>query len=321
MIRLMNKRLYYKYSDYLKDKYGEKVYKVPVNINTTCPNRDGNIGKGGCIFCGEEGAGFELLDNSITIEKQIKENKNFIKNRYNADKFIIYFQNYTNTYIDINLFKKYIIDSIGEDVLEISISTRPDCIQDEILDFLKKINDKHQIEISFELGLQTCNYKTLSKLNRGHSLAEFIYSVTNIKKYNFEVCTHIILNLPWDENIDSIENAKILSSLKTDSVKIHSLYILEDTILGNMYKENSIKIISKENYFKRVIDFLEYLDPQIGIQRLFSRAPKERTLFCNWDTSWWKLKDELLKMMKDNNSYQGKLFNYLEPKTVKNKKI
>jgi len=313
----MSRMLYYKYSDYLKDKYGEKVYKVPVNINTTCPNRDGNIGRGGCIFCGEEGAGFELLDNSISIKNQIKKNKEFISKRYNTDKFIIYFQNYTNTYIDIDIFKKYIFDSIEKDVLEISISTRPDCIQDEVLNFLKEIKNDYNIEISFELGLQTCNYKTLKKLNRGHTLAEFIYSVNKIKRYNFEICTHIILNLPWDDEIDAVENAKILSSLNIDSVKIHSLYILENTAIGKLYKENSIKIISKEEYLKRAVSFLEHLNPEISIQRLFSRAPKDRTLFCNWDTSWWKLKDQLIKFMKDKDSYQGKEFDYLEPKIMK----
>ena len=202
-------------------------------------------------------------------------------------------------------------------MLEISISTRPDCIQIKMLDFLKEIEKNHNINISFELGLQTCNYKTLKKLNRGHTLAEYIYSVTNIKKYDFEVCTHVILNLPWDDDIDVVENSKIISSLKTDSVKIHSLYILNKTALGDMYKENKLSIINKEKYFERVKLFLEYLDPEIGVQRLFSRAPKDRTLFCNWDTSWWKLKDELLRIMRNEDSYQGKKFNYLEPRIVK----
>ncbi|MDW7667444.1 MAG: TIGR01212 family radical SAM protein [Bacillota bacterium] len=310
----MTNRLYYKYSEYLKEKYNNKVYKIPVNINTTCPNRDGNIGFGGCIFCGEEGAGFELLDKENSIKKQIKKNKEFIINKYKAEKFIIYFQNYTNTYLKFNIFRKYILDSICDDVVEISISTRPDCITDEILLFLKDIKDKYSININFELGLQTCNYKTLKKLNRGHTLAEYIHAVNKLKKYNFEVCTHIILNLPWDDEDDVVENAKILSSLEVDTVKIHSLYILKDTLLGNMYEKNKVKIISKDDYLKNVILFLEYLNPDIGIQRLFSRAPKERTLFCNWDTSWWKLKDQLIESMKEKKAYQGKNFNYLEPK-------
>jgi hypothetical protein len=313
----MNQRLYYKYSDYLKDKYKEKVYKVPVNVNTTCPNRDGNIGYGGCIFCGEEGAGFELLDKENSIKNQISKNKKFISKRYKAEKFIIYFQNFTNTYINFKVFKTNILESIDSDVVEIAVSTRPDCITDEILTFLKEIKDKNKININFELGLQTCNYKSLKKLNRGHTLAEYIYTANRIKNIGFDLCTHIILNLPWDEVDDAVENAKIVSSIKTDTVKIHSLYILKDTILGKMYEEEKISIIDKDEYIERMILFLEYLNPEIGIQRLFSRAPKERTLFCNWDTSWWKLKDDLINKMNEKRSFQGKKYNYLIPKVKK----
>jgi hypothetical protein len=313
----MNQRLYYKYSDYLKDKYKEKVYKVPVNVNTTCPNRDGNIGYGGCIFCGEEGAGFELLDKENSIKNQISKNKKFISKKYKAEKFIIYFQNFTNTYINFKVFKTNILESIDSDVVEIAVSTRPDCITDEILTFLKEIKDKTKININFELGLQTCNYKSLKKLNRGHTLAEYIYTANRIKNIGFDLCTHIILNLPWDEVDDAVENAKIVSSIKTDTVKIHSLYILKDTILGKMYEEEKISIIDKDEYIERMILFLEYLNPEIGIQRLFSRAPKERTLFCNWDTSWWKLKDDLINKMNEKRSFQGKKYNYLIPKVKK----
>jgi radical SAM protein (TIGR01212 family) len=313
----MNQRLYYKYSDYLKDKYKEKVYKIPVNVSTTCPNRDGNIGYGGCIFCGEEGAGFELLDKENSIKNQISKNKKFISKKYKAEKFIIYFQNFTNTYINFKVFKTNILESIDSDVVEIAVSTRPDCITDEILTFLKEIKDKTKININFELGLQTCNYKSLKKLNRGHTLAEYIYTANRIKNIGFDLCTHIILNLPWDEVDDAVENAKIVSSIKTDTVKIHSLYILKDTILGKMYEEEKISIIDKDEYIERMILFLEYLNPEIGIQRLFSRAPKERTLFCNWDTSWWKLKDDLINKMNEKRSFQGKKYNYLIPKVKK----
>lgn len=313
----MNQRLYYKYSDYLKDKYKEKVYKIPVNVNTTCPNRDGNIGYGGCIFCGEEGAGFELLDKENSIKNQISKNKKFISKKYKAEKFIIYFQNFTNTYINFKTFKTNILESIDSDVVEIAVSTRPDCVTDEILTFLKEIKDKNKININFELGLQTCNYKSLKKLNRGHTLAEYIYTANRIKNIGFDLCTHIILNLPWDEVDDAVENAKIVSSIKTDTVKIHSLYILKDTILGKIYEEKKINIIDKDEYIERMILFLEYLNPEIGIQRLFSRAPKERTLFCNWDTSWWKLKDDLINKMNEKRSFQGKKYNYLIPKVKK----
>src|SRR5690606_32890734 len=155
-------------------------------------------------------------------------NMAYIKKKYNAKKFIAYFQNYTNTYLDLQLFKKYIKESIIEDIVEISISTRPDCISDDYLNFLDIVKKEHNVNITIELGLQTVNYHTLISINRGHTLSEFIDAVLRIKRYDFEICAHVILNLPGDTIIDSIETAKILSVLKVNQVKIHSLYIMDN---------------------------------------------------------------------------------------------
>ncbi|MGB4438393.1 MAG: TIGR01212 family radical SAM protein [Sedimentibacter sp.] len=298
-------KLYNEYSTYLKEKYGEKVYKLPVNIPCTCPNRDGTIGYGGCTFCAEVGTGFEMLDNSISVKEQITINMKYISKKYKANKFIAYFQNYTNTYLELEEFKKYINEAVVENVVEISVSTRPDCISDEYLEFLFSVQKEYGINISIELGLQTANYHTLIAINRGHTLAEFIDAALRIKKYNFEICTHVILNLPGDDLYDTVETAKILSVLKIDQVKIHSLYIMENTVMGEMYKNNEIKIIPKEEYIERVIIFLEHLNKDIVVQRLVGRAPKENSLFVNWDTSWWKIKDEILDKMIKEGRHQG----------------
>ncbi|RKD31559.1 TIGR01212 family radical SAM protein [Thermohalobacter berrensis] len=309
-------KLYRVYSKYLKEKYGEKVYKLPINLPVTCPNRDGCVGYGGCIFCGEKGAGFENLSNVLSVREQLIKNKDYISKRYKAMKFIAYFQNFTNTYLPLERFKGYIKEAIMDDIVEIDISTRPDCISEKYLKFLDSVKKEYDKNITVELGLQTVNYHTLKKINRGHSLAEFIDSVQRIKKYGFNICVHLILNLPWDDMDDVIENAKIISALGIEQVKLHSLYIVEDTIIGKMYKEGRIKLGSKDEYIKRVITFLEYLHPDIVVQRLIGRAPKEDTLFVNWDTSWWKIKDEIIKTMKQNNSYQGKRCNYLNGKAL-----
>ncbi len=307
---------YRKYSNYLKQKYGTKVYKLPINIPVTCPNRDGYLGFGGCIFCGEKGAGFENLSNKIKIKEQIIKNMSYIKQRYKAKKFIAYFQNYTNTYVEFNKFKEMIQESIMDDIVEISISTRPDCISDKYLDYLAFIRDKYSIQISIELGLQSVNYHTLKKINRGHTLAEFIDSVIRIKKYDFEICTHLILNLPWDNMMDVIESSKILSSLSVNHVKLHSLYIVKNTVLADMYQKGQIKLISKDEYIERVISFLQYIHPEIVIQRLFGRAPKENTLFVNWNTSWWKIRDELDTIMEKRDVFQGMKCDYLNGKAL-----
>lgn len=298
--------IYNEYSNYLKEKYKEKVYKLPVNIPCTCPNRDGTLGHGGCTFCAEVGTGFEMLDNSMSVKEQLRTNMEYISKKYKAKKFIAYFQNYTNTYLEFDKFKNYIREAVMEDIVEISVSTRPDCVPDQYLEFLYEIQNESGINISIELGLQTVNYHTLIDINRGHTLAEFIDAAIRIKKFGFEICTHVILNLPGDDMTDVVETAKILSVLGIDQVKLHSLYIMENTEMGRMYKNGDIKVITKDEYVERVIVFLEHLSANVAVQRLVGRAPKEDSLFVNWGMSWWKIKDEILDKMETENRYQGK---------------
>jgi hypothetical protein len=306
------------YAKYLKETYKCKVYKLPVNLKTTCPNRDGNIGKGGCIFCGEEGAGFEMHDATMSIKEQLHRNQAYIKKKYKAEKFIAYFQNYSNTYLPLTTFEKYVEQALLEDIVGISIATRPDCINDEYVTYLKNLKAKTGLDISVELGLQTVNYRTLAIINRGHSLAEFLDASIKLKANGIQVCAHVILNLPWDDRADTIETAKILSALKIDFVKIHSLYILHNTELGRLYQKNEIQMITKEEYLERLEDFISYLDPNIVIQRLFGRAPETHTLFSNWGTSWWKIKDEFMKRLAEKKLYQGMKFDYLNGKAINN---
>lgn len=310
-------KVYKTYSENLKNRFGEKVYKLPISLPLTCPNRDGCIDIGGCTFCGEEGGSFENLSNKLSVEEQINKNKNYIRKVYKANKFIAYFQNFSNTYLPLEELKVYINEAIQKDIVGISISTRPDCINDDYLIFLKDISEKYNIEITIELGLQTVNYHSLKKINRGHSLAEFIDAVLRIKKFGLRVCTHLILNLPWDDMLDVVENAKVISALDVDEVKLHSLYIVEGTILAEEYKNNNFTMISKDEYIERVITFLEYLNPNIVVQRIIGRAPEENTIFVNWQESWWKIRDEIVAIMERRNTYQGIKFDYLNGKALK----
>ncbi len=304
-----NQNLYNKYSDYLKRKYGEKIYKLPINLPITCPNR---INGNGCSFCSDVGTGFESMNSSVSVTEQIQTTKTLIKNKYKANKFIAYFQNYTNTFMPLSQFKNYISEAAADkDIVEISISTRPDCICDRYLDFLFEVCKEKSIAINIELGLQSANYHTLDAINRGHGLAEFIDAVMRIRKYPFTICTHVILNLPQDTMRDAIETAKILSALNIDIVKLHSLYIAKNTTLSKQYKDGTISICSKDEYMNRVIAFLEHISPDMVVERLFSRIPEEDADFSNWNTSWWKLQDELLENMTKSGTFQGKNFNYL----------
>lgn len=308
---------YRQYSNHLIEKFGQKVYKLPVNLPGTCPNRDGTVGVGGCIFCDEEGAGFECLPNTLSVQQQIKENRKFFVKRFNAQKFIVYFQAFTNTYIPLETFKENMLAAAAEeDVVGISISTRPDCINDDYLDFLQELQSQRNLDINIELGLQTVNYHTLKKVNRGHTLAEFIDAVQRIKKRNFEICVHIILNLPWDNRLDVMENAKILSALGIQYVKLHSLYVVKGTVLAEMYQREEFSIIPLEEYIDRVVTFLEYLDPSIVVQRLVGKGPQENQLFSNWSTSWWKIKQDIENCFEERSTYQGKKYDYLNGKAL-----
>lgn len=308
--------VYNKFSEFLKTKYGVKVYKLPINIPVTCPNRDGKLGNGGCIFCGEEGAGFENLSNEFSVSQQILKNSQYIGENYKSNLFIAYFQNYSNTYLPFADFKKYMREACQDNICGLYISTRPDCIKDSYLEFLKEIKLTKNIDVVIELGLQTVNYATLKLLNRGHSLAEFIDAVVRINNHGLEACAHYILDLPMDDINDVIEGAKIVSALGVKQIKGHSLYILKNTILGEMYQAGQVLPISMEDYIERVITFLEYLNPEIVIQRLIGRAPADRTLFCSWNTSWWKIRDRIEEKMISENRYQGKKFNYLNGSNV-----
>ncbi|MDA3733675.1 TIGR01212 family radical SAM protein [Niameybacter massiliensis] len=301
---------YRRYADTLKEKYGEKVYKIPVNLPVTCPNRDGNCGTGGCTFCSEVGIGYELLDTKIHIQDQLKQNIDYIGKRYKAHKFIAYLQNFSNTYMPLEQFKG-VLDQIKYDgLVGISISTRPDCIHEDYLVAIKEWQDETGYDVCIELGLQTMNYHTLKQINRGHGLSEYLDAVLRIKRYGFEICTHLILNLPWDNMDDVIENAKLMSVLEIDYIKLHALYITKNTKMGRQYEAGEFEMISKEEYEERVITFLRYLSDKVVVQRIIGRAPEEYTLFANWNTSWWKIHDEIIAKMGEEGFVQGDLCHY-----------
>lgn len=308
---------YNTYSEYLKHKYGAKVYKLPVSIPVTCPNRDGTCGVNGCVFCGEIGAGYENLPATISVQQQIEMNRQHIAPKYKAEKFIAYFQNFSNTYLPVEVLKEYVLQACAPDVVGIALATRPDCIHPAYLEMLADVRRDKKIDISIELGLQTVNYHSLQKVNRGHTLAEFIDAVLNIHKYSFDICTHLILNLPWDSMEDVLENAKIMTVLNIQQVKLHALYIVKGTELAKWYQQGKIQLISKEEYIERVITFLEHVGPNTILQRLIGRAPAQNTLFSNWETGWWKIRDAIENEMHIRDTWQGKKCDYLDGKAVK----
>lgn len=310
--------VYNTFSDYLKKRYGEKVYKLPVGLPVSCPNRDGTCGTRGCTFCGEIGAGYENLPADMSVSEQLAANKAHIIPKYKAKKFIPYLQNFSNTYLPPEQLRTYVEEACAaEDIVAVYIATRPDCISDEYLALLADIRDRYGVDICVELGLQSVNYHSLQKINRGHTLGEFLDAVLRIRAYGLQSCAHLILNLPWDDMTDVIEAAKVLSALQVDQVKLHALYIVKGTKMAEQYEAGELQLLSCAEYQQRVIAFLEHLAPDIVLQRLIGRAPEANTLFSNWHTGWWKIRDTITKTMEENGQYQGRLCDYLNGKAVR----
>jgi radical SAM protein (TIGR01212 family) len=299
------------YSDYLRQRYGEKVYKLPVSLPVTCPNRDGTCGVSGCVFCGEIGAGYENLPAEMTVAEQLTANIAHIAPKYKAQKFIAYFQNFSNTYLPPAKLADYLSQACRPGVVGVAVATRPDCVGDGHLEAMVEVRAANKVDIFLELGLQTVNFHSLLKVNRGHTLAEFIDAVLRAKRFGIETCAHIILNLPWDDVTDVIENAKVLSALGVEQVKLHALYIVKGTVMADWYTRGEVSLISKEEYVERVVTFLEHLHPDIVVQRLIGRAPASHTLFANWQSAWWTIRDDIERLMEERDARQGRLCRYL----------
>lgn len=314
----MTNSVYNTFSEYLINRYGEKTYKLPVALPVSCPNRDGSCGIDGCTFCGEIGTGYENLPADMTVTEQIVANKAHIVPKYKATKFIPYLQNFSNTYMPLDRFTAYLEEAAkAEGVVAVYIATRPDCIRDDYLQSMQDIAKKYRIDICVELGLQTVNYHTLDKINRGHSLAEFIDAILRVKKYGLQTCAHLILNLPWDTDRDAIEAAHIMSALQLDQVKLHALYIVKGTVMAEQYEKGELELIGRDEYQKRVILFLRHLSSNIVLQRVIGRAPAENTLFSNWSTGWFKIRDGIIRQMEEQGFKQGDCCDYLNGAALK----
>ena len=312
----MTKR-YRMISEHWRQRYGQKVYKLPVSLPVSCPNRDGTCGVGGCIFCGSIGAGYENLPDTMTVEEQIAVNRRHIQAKYKAAKFVAYLQNFSNTYLEPQKLATAVEAACQEDVVAVAVATRPDCVHDRHLEVLAELKQRRGVDVTVELGLQTVNYRTLQWIHRGHGLAEFVDATLRCHAKGLEVCAHLILNLPGDERIDVLEGARLVSALGIEQIKLHALYVVKGTPLAHSYERGELTLGSCEEYVERVVEFLEQLAPQVAVQRLIGRAPAESTLFTNWSQGWWKIRDQIEQRLAEKDSWQGKLCDYLNGPAVR----
>lgn len=298
-----NKR-YYTYDFYLKNKFGCKVFKVPLDAGFTCPNRDGTVGTGGCIFCNAQGSGEFSGDILDSLETQFEKMKNVLHKKWPVAKYIAYFQAFTNTYAPVEILKNKFESFINmKNVVGISIATRPDCLPENILDYLENLSKKTELWV--ELGLQTINDKTAKLINRGYDYNVFLNAVKELRKRNINITVHIINGLPYETKKDMIDTIKSLSKLDIQGVKIHSLNILKNTELARLYLSTNFYIMSFEEYIDLLVEQLEHLRENIIVQRISGDAIPSELIEPKWSINKRNIANSLDKKMSMLDTYQG----------------
>lgn len=306
----MEIKRYNKLNEYFKNKFGERTLKICIDGGFTCPNRDGSCGKGGCIFCSQKGSGEHIKTlKSNPIESINLQVQNHFKS-YRADranKFIAYFQNFTNTYDSIeNLKAKYDAALIDERIVALAIATRPDCINEDVCKLLATY--KTNLNVWVELGLQTSNNDTGKFINRGYTSEDFTKAVELLNKYNIEIVTHIMIGLP-NETFEDLKNTvNFLNSHNIQGLKIHSCYVIENTKLATLYKSGNYEPITLKYYLEAASYVLTHISPDIVIHKISGDAPKDLLLAPSWNCHKKWIMNGLDKFLKENDLYQGKYY-------------
>lgn len=273
--------LYYRFSDYLKGTFGEKVYRVPVDAGFSCPTRDGTKGIGGCIYCDSRGSAAPFVDRGLPVREQIESGIRRVLRRYKARKFIVYFQAFSNTYETPVVLEKIYSQALGfEGMVGVAIATRPDCIDREKLEVINRIFQGYHVWM--EYGLQTVHEKTLAWMQRGHGVGAFNSAVEMTRNYPFRIGAHIIFGLPGETREMMLETVRFLAKIGIDDIKIHMLHILKGTRLAAMHQRAPIVLLGMEEYISIVCDALEHLPPSVVIQRLTGDAPHNRLVAPQW---------------------------------------
>jgi radical SAM protein (TIGR01212 family) len=299
--------LYRSFNSYLREIFGCRVQKISVDAGLTCPNRDGTLSYGGCIYCNQRGSGTGAFERALSIREQLEMGKARLAKRYKAKKFIAYFQSFSNTYGPLATLKLFYEEALSvSDIVGLSLGTRPDCAPDEVLDYLKELSREHLIWV--EYGLQSSNDATLIRINRGHTVEAFLDAVSRSRARNLPICVHIILGLPGESREDMLETARFLACQDIQAVKIHLLYVILGTPLEEWYRTGGFQCLSLDEYISIVAEFLSLLPSRFIIQRL-TGDPHPRELAA---PAWALEKQRNLRAihdhMRNHGLYQGKFY-------------
>lgn len=307
MITSWNGKPYHSLDYMLKERFGEKVYKVTLNGGMSCPNRDGTIGHGGCIFCSEGGSGDFAASAALSIHEQIDSQIAMLSDKRPIHKYIAYFQAYTNTYAPLSYLERIFTEAIEhEDIVGLSIGTRPDCLPDETLDLLSELNKKKPVTV--ELGLQTIHERTAAFIRRGYKLSCFEDALEKLQERKLETVVHTILGLPGENTENILETMRYLNAHHIDGIKLQLLHVLKHTDLAAYYGQTGFHILSEDEYVDLVIRCLEVLSPDITIHRLTGDGPSDLLIAPLWSLKKRSVLNHIHHELKVRDTWQGRLF-------------
>ncbi len=300
---------YNAFAAYQRKQYGERVQKVTVDAGFTCPNRDGTVGKGGCIYCNNESFNPGYNDARKPIKQQILEGIEFLERRYKAHKFIVYFQPYSNTYAPLDTLKRYYEEALSAHphIVGLTIGTRPDCVDEAKIAYLESL--AKQYDVTIEYGLESVSDETLKKINRGHDVQTYVDALEMTHGRGIKICTHMIFGFPWEDQSFWVESADWLSRQPFDFLKVHQLHVVKNTVLAVLYNKEPFPMLTPETYLDVIVRFLERLSPRIVVQRLFGEAPPDTLIAPHWNLRNYVLLDRLDEALERQNTWQGRRFN------------
>ena len=302
----MDSMPYNDYGTWLKRRFGQKVQKLSVDAGFTCPNRDGSIGSGGCIYCNNESFNPGYCNRQLSVGEQLKRGKDFFKRKYPEMKYMAYFQAFTNTYAPIDHLRRLYHEALAvDDVIGLIIGTRPDCISTELLDLLEEIN-RHTM-VTVEYGVETANDATLRLSNRGHSFDCSRRAIELTAERGITTGAHVIIGLPNESREESIEQAHIMSRLPIDILKIHQMQIIKGTKLAEMYAHDPFHLYSPDEYIDVIISYLERLRADMVVERFASQSPKQLLIAPQWGLKNYELTNLIVNRMKREGRRQGSL--------------
>jgi radical SAM protein (TIGR01212 family) len=302
----MDKR-YNSYNRYLREKFGCRVHKVSVDVGFTCPNRDGSVARGGCVYCNNESFVPPYARARFSLDRQIKTGMEYLRKRFKAQKFIIYFQAYTNTYDEVEKLEGLYREALEhDDVVGLAVGTRSDCIDEKKVKLFEELAKDWFVTV--EYGIESIYDKTLEFMNRGHDYKSVVDAINLTRGRGIHIGAHIIAGFPTETEDEMLRMADEISQLNVDSLKIHNLHIVKNTPLARVYAKEPFHLFSYEEYVDFISRFLERLSPEIIVERLFTDTPQDLLISPQWNKTHTEILRGIERELERRNTYQGRLF-------------